>query len=173
MKSPRYKRAKSHYWRGSHYWTSCTWWISGLVFASWLPPRCESGNRFKCCEGPNFKRSGFCMMERMASNAGGEGPVGKALVISFLTHAIITVASFLSCFLMIHRFSCTQAQRFHGSWQPTRLWGKKKDHMCVMKRVKSLCNQLYFPFLVQALAYHCSFPERSKIKSSWLWSGKK
>lgn len=45
--------------------------------------------------------------------------------------------------------------------------------MCVMKRVKALWNQLYFPFLAQALAYHCSFPERSKRKSSWIWSSKK
>lgn len=45
--------------------------------------------------------------------------------------------------------------------------------MGVMKRVKALWNQLYFPFLVQALACHCSFPERSKIKSSWIWSSKK
>lgn len=45
--------------------------------------------------------------------------------------------------------------------------------MCVMKRVKALWNQLYFLFLVQALAYHCSFPERSKIKFSWICSSKK
>lgn len=41
-------------------------------------------------------------MECMASNAGGKGPVGKSMFVSFLTSTIITVASFLSCFLMIH-----------------------------------------------------------------------
>lgn len=89
--------------------------------------------------GPRFQK--ISMVECTASNVGRKGPVRKPMVISFLTHAIITVASFLSCFLMTHWFSCTQAQRFHSSWQPTSLWGKKKDHMHVMKKVKALCNQ--------------------------------
>lgn len=45
--------------------------------------------------------------------------------------------------------------------------------MCMMKRVKALWNQLYFPFLMPVVAYHCSFPERSKIKFSWICTSKK
>lgn len=44
--------------------------------------------------------------------------------------------------------------------------------MCVMKRVKASWNQLYFPFFMQVLAYHCSFPEGSKIKFSRICSSK-
>jgi len=39
------------------------------------------------------------MMECMANNAGGKGAAGKPMVVSLLTPAIITVASFLTCFV--------------------------------------------------------------------------
>lgn len=176
MKSPLYKRAKSHYWRESHYWVSCSWWIliSGLVFASWLPPRHESGNRFKCCEGPNFKGPGLCVMECTASNTEGKGPTGKPMVICFLTHVIITIASFPFSVVSL-RFFDTPAHRltyFMAPGSPPDSGGRKRN-ICVMKRVIALWDLFYFPFLIQALAYHCVFPERSKIKSSWLWSSKK
>lgn len=164
------EKPKWHSWWGSLYWTPCTWCTSDLVSASWLPPRCESGNKFQCCECLDLKRWGLCMVEY--SNRGSKGPVGKPMAVYFLAQAVTTVASF-TYFFRIHWFFCTQAQRFHGSWQLTRFWGRKKDHMCVMKRLKALPNQPCFLFLVQAVVYRHSFPARSKTKPSWLWSSKK
>lgn len=104
-----------------------------------------------------WKDQGY-VEECLASNREGKGPDGKPMVIYFLTQAVITMASFP--FSVVS--SCTQAYRFHGFWQPTRLWLKKKERVCVMKTVKALWVQSSFPFLVQPLSQWFSWKIRNK-----------
>lgn len=93
---------KSHCWGGSRYRTEAL----DEPLALCLLRDClqdvntetdPSAARAQISEDPVSR-----MMECSASRAGGKGPVGKPGVVSFLTHAAMTAASFLGGFPVIH-----------------------------------------------------------------------